>query len=84
MDKPPTYNEALAAVVEQAIADGGQSQNGIAEATGIPRTTLIRRLRGHQSFTAEELHGIANVLGITVRSLVDAADTRLAEAAVSA
>lgn len=60
----PQYVAEVARRVAEAIEAGGQSQLRIAEATGIPRTTLIRRLSGTSSFTVAELSSIASVLGV--------------------
>lgn len=52
----------------------GVTRLGLAEATGIPRSTLIRRLNAHSSFTVEELTRIAGHLGVDVYGLISAAD----------
>ncbi len=48
-----------AAQVRQAMADQQLSQVALAEATGIPRVTLIRRLNGQAPFTVTELAAVA-------------------------
>lgn len=58
-----TVQGAVAAAVRQAIEDAGETQLGVAEKTGIPRTTLMRRLGGHSPFTVAELAAIADALG---------------------
>lgn len=66
------YSARVAAKVAEAMEAGGWSEKAIAEATGIPRVTLRRRLAG-AAFTVAELHAIAATLGTTVTALVDEA-----------
>jgi hypothetical protein len=56
---PPT----VAQRVGEAIKSGGYSVNAMAEATQIPRVTLIRRLSGATPFNTNELDSIASALG---------------------
>lgn len=56
--------------VTAAIEAAGESKLSIAEKTGIPRTTLWRRLNGLTSFYMEELHLIARVLDVPVTDFV--------------
>lgn len=46
------------------------STKALAEATGIPRTTLVRRLTGNSSFTVEELELIAQHFGSSAADLM--------------
>lgn len=69
-----------AMAVEAAIDAAGQSQLGVSDATGIPRTTLIRRLRGQSPFTIAELESIAECLGVTVSDLLASAEQERATA----
>lgn len=62
--------ESVAKNVTAAIDSAGQTQVSISEATGIPRTTLIRRLAGHSPFTIAELGRIAEVLDVEVDDLL--------------
>jgi transcriptional regulator with XRE-family HTH domain len=73
MDSSTTATSAVAAKVRATMTAKGVSQVSLAEATGIPRVTLIRRLNGHASFTIEELAAIATHLGVDVASLLEAA-----------
>lgn len=66
------YARRVAASVTAAMEAGGHSQKSMAEATGIPRVTLIRRLRGVSPFTVTELHAIASELGVPVEDLTAA------------
>lgn len=50
----------------------GVSTKALAESTGIPRTTLIRRLTGNSPFTLEELDLIAGHFDTTATALVEA------------
>lgn len=64
----------VASAVSAAIESAGHTQVSIADATGIPRTTLIRRLRGQQPFTIAELDAIANTLGVHVTTFLATED----------
>lgn len=64
-----------ASVVLAAIEAAGMTQLGVSDATGIPRATLIRRLKGQSAFTIAELEAIAEVLGIAVSQLLVSAES---------
>jgi len=70
MDTTPDTKRLQAEKVEAAIKAAGASVLAIAEATQIPRTTLMRRLAGRQSFTVEDLYNIARALDLPVSALV--------------
>lgn len=58
------YDKAVAGAVLEAIkASPIGSVNGAARMTGIPYTTLHRRLAGTTSFTVSELNRIATLAG---------------------
>lgn len=59
----------VAQVVTEAMTAGGWSEKALAEATGIPRATLRRRLIG-SPFDVAELSRIAATLGTTVSDLL--------------
>jgi transcriptional regulator with XRE-family HTH domain len=60
--------------LREAIAASGRSLVDISEATGIPRTTLLRRLTGRSPFTVEELGALATELGTTAHALIGPED----------
>ena len=62
--------KAVAEAVREHIAIAGETQLSIAEVTGIPRTTLMRRLSGVTPFTVAELAAIASALGCTLGDLI--------------
>jgi len=64
-----TLTATVAARVRDAIDSAGITHVGLSESTGIPRTTLIRRLNGFAPFTLEELEAVAHVLGTSVSDL---------------
>lgn len=69
-----TYPLALAAVVRDAMAARQVSEKAMAEATGIARTTLARRLRSGD-FAVNELVLVAAHLRTTVVALTSEAET---------
>lgn len=68
-----TYPAQVAQAVAEAVKAGGWSEKGLAEATGIPRVTLRRRLAGGAPFNVAELAAIADALGTTVTALTSEA-----------
>ena len=70
-----SFSEIVAKRVEAAITQSGETQLGVALATGIPRSTLARRLSGYSPFTVSELSAIATALGVDVLTLVAPAPT---------
>lgn len=65
-----TLTPLVADRVVAAMETKGATRLGISEATGIPRTTLLRRLSGASSFTVAELDAIARALEVPVRDLI--------------
>lgn len=73
-----TFEKAIAEAVKIALADAGVSRRDAAALTGIPLTTLTRRLTGNSPFLSTELDRIASVAGTTVSALALAAEKRSA------
>lgn len=67
-----TYSEQVARAVTEAMAAGGWSEKGLAEATGIARATLQRRLAG-SPFDVAELAAIAAAMETSVTALLEQA-----------
>lgn len=65
------YAAEVAAKVEKAIADAGESVASIALKTGIPRSTLQRRFNSHGTspFSVRELRDIAVATGTSASEL---------------
>lgn len=60
-----TQTAQIAASVKLAIQREGSSMRKVCDATGIPLTTLGRRLSGQISFTVSELLAIADHLCVS-------------------
>lgn len=69
MEHPPATLSSLSEVVKQRLEDAGISQRQAASQTGIPLTTLSRRLTGNSSFSVTELAALAGLFGIPVSRL---------------
>lgn len=67
-----SYQERVARTVAAAIADSGVTGVWLCERTGIPRTTMHRRLTGLSPFTVAELDAIAGALRVPVETLTPA------------
>ena len=74
MDITSPIAQQVAAGVVRAMQDAGLSEVTVSERSGIPRTTLKRRLAGHSAFNVAELAAIATVLGIAFTALTDGCD----------
>lgn len=66
--------ELLGATVDQARKDAEISIRKLAATTGIPPTTLLRKLSGlgTSSFTVPELYSIAGAIGRPMSALIPA------------
>jgi len=67
-----TTAERIAQSVSQAIVTAGKSKSWLAEATGIPYSTLGRKLLGKTEFNFSELLSIAEALEISPARFVPA------------
>jgi transcriptional regulator with XRE-family HTH domain len=65
-------NLDIATAVRRAIQARGTSENKVAQAIGLPRTTFYRRVTGVTSFTGTDLVKIAKYLGMNARDLLPA------------
>lgn len=63
----------LATVAASALAEVGISEHRAAEVTGIPRSTLRRRL-ATGDFTISELAAVADLVGATMSALLARAE----------
>jgi len=84
MEHPLSINSGLAGVVKTRLTEAGISLREAATRTGIPLTTLSRRLTGTSPFSADELALVASLFGIAVSDLAGEAETWVADEAVSA
>lgn len=65
-----TPDARVAGIVSRLIDEHGTSELVLANETGIPRTTLRRRLTGRSNFLLAELAAIAHYFGLTVADLL--------------
>jgi transcriptional regulator with XRE-family HTH domain len=72
--EPPTYSRRVADAVRARLRETGKTQLDIVDATGIPRTTLNRRMTGLSPFTTTELALIAAFLETSSSALMYAAE----------
>lgn len=66
----PPSTRTVAQRVRDAMEQKSLTEKGLADVTGIPRTTLRRRLTGNSSFTLNELDAIARYLGLPLVDLL--------------
>lgn len=78
MEHPEHAAREIATVVALRVEESGLSRRQLSDRTGIPFSTLTRRLNGLSPFVVTELHAIASVLGTTVKTLVAEAEERAA------
>ena len=73
MDTPEQTSREISRTVSEALRAAGISQRTAADQTGIPLTTLSRRLTGAAPFLVTELAVLAEMLGTTVSALTASA-----------
>ena len=66
-----TWATALPAEVSATMASRGFTVRALAAATGIPRTTLSRRLSGETPFLMNELQAVCEALDTKISDLVE-------------
>ncbi len=65
-----TPRSATASKVAAAVEAAGLTRLHLSDATGIPYTTLYRKLNGHSAYTLDEIASIAAVIGVAPVDLV--------------
>lgn len=70
-----TYSRRVADAIRARLRETGKTQLDIVAATGIPRTTLNRRMTGLSPFTTTELVLIAEFLDTSSSALMHAAES---------
>ena len=65
-----TEHDRIGAVVVEVATAAGMSLNQLADAAGIPASTLSRSTRGLRPFRIDELARIASALGTTGTDLM--------------
>lgn len=61
---------ATARKVASAIEAAKLTRQQVSDLTGIPKTTLLRKLRGHSSFTICEIASVAKAVGVKPAALI--------------
>lgn len=67
-------SRAIAAQVRRLMDERGVSAYALSKQTGIPQSSLSRKLNGPASFDFDDVQQIAGALGTDVTSLVAAAE----------
>ena len=70
MHTKTTFPEQIARSVGAAIEQAGRTSTSVADAIGIPRSTLRRRLIGATPFTVAEIEMVAIHLDMTPAALM--------------
>lgn len=71
MTHTPTPTD-IAGAIKGRLREAGISQTAVADALGIDRSALNRRLNGHQPITSTDLLALAELLNVSVAALVTA------------
>lgn len=69
---------ATAERIKSAITEAGITRTDMASLTGIPATTLWRKINGHTPFNVAEIVAISEVLDVKPSSLIAFADAEVA------
>lgn len=64
----------IARAVNARLQTAGIAQRKVSEATGIPMTSLVRRLTGRAPFDIDQLARIARLLDVSVAALITYAE----------
>lgn len=76
MDLRASLTERIAQSIQAAMEREGFVTKTLAPASGIPYTTLFRKLGGHKAFTTAELEQIGAVLGVEPSAFLVEAQAR--------
>lgn len=71
MDTAADLTQAIAKAVQEAMGRAGVNTHNLVKVTGIPRTTLDRRLTGLSPFTTAELAHVAHALDTSLSALLN-------------
>jgi len=63
------YSQAVSARINALRQSAGLSILTLSEKSGVPRTTLDRKLNGHADFSVREVKAIAEALGTSALEL---------------
>lgn len=66
-------SRAVAAQIQRLLDERGMSGNALAQATGIPQSSISRKLTGVHPFDVDDLAAIAAALGVRPAELLSAA-----------
>lgn len=69
-DHHTDHKVRIARAVKAHLDEAGVSENAVAQAAGIPQTSLNRCIRGLAAFNVGQLGAIADYLGISVVDLI--------------
>lgn len=64
------YNEALGLTVSQLLFERRMTRKSLGEHFGVGQCVVSRKLRGHVSWTAEELSVMAELFGLSIDDLM--------------
>lgn len=67
---PPRISAPIAEAIKGRLREAGISHETAADALGIERATLNRRLNGHRTLTADDLLILADLLSVPVADLM--------------
>lgn len=70
MGQAETAAARIGAHLQGIVAERGITIRDLADATGIPHSTLHRRLQGHDSFTINELERITAHLSLDILAVL--------------
>lgn len=77
------FSREIAEILAEIVSKKGVSQNRIAAASGVSQAQISRILKKQRSVSVEDLHLIAEALGIPASSIFREAESRLSQSAGS-
>lgn len=76
MEHPDPFIRGLAEAVAEALSEAGLTLSEASIQSGIPKTTLHRRLNAVSPFLVTELRSLATLAGTTDTALMERAQSR--------
>lgn len=80
MENAVSYEDALEAAlmveIKMELVATGKTQQELADALEMPKTTLNRYIKGHRSMPLSVLSKVARVLGTSAHELMERAEVR--------
>lgn len=79
MSSLDNFSQKIAEILAELVAERGMSQNQIAASSGVSQAQISRILKQQRSVSVEDLHLIAEALGVPASTVFRRAEDAMAE-----